>query len=88
MLFPVISGGELYELMEEYTFFSEKAARFYAGVLLETLSYLHQRNILYRDLKPENILLDKDGYCILVDFGFGKNHLILQCVLKSSDSIF
>ena len=27
---------------------------------------------VYRDLKPENILIDKDGYPIIVDFGFGR----------------
>lgn len=72
MLFPVMPGGELHQLMEEYTCFSERASKFYVGVILEALSYLHQKNILFRDLKPENVLLDEDGYCILVDFGFAK----------------
>ena len=77
MLFPLMSGGELYGLMEEYTCFSEKASRFYLGTILEALSYLHENNVLFRDLKPENVLIDDDGYCILVDFGFGKRFLLM-----------
>ena len=77
MLFPLMSGGELYGLMEEYTCFSEKASRFYLGTILVALSYLHENNVLFRDLKPENVLIDDDGYCILVDFGFGKRFLLM-----------
>jgi len=51
---------------------TEPASQFYGGCLLEALGYLHARNIAYRDLKPENAMLDKDGYCIMIDFGFAK----------------
>ncbi|XP_052381997.1 cGMP-dependent protein kinase 1-like [Oncorhynchus keta] len=42
------------------------------GCIVEALSFLHVRGIIYRDLKPENILLDHRGYAKLVDFGFAK----------------
>jgi len=38
--------------------------------ILETLVYLHAKNIIYRDLKPENIVVER-RYCSikLIDFG-------------------
>lgn len=50
----------------------ESAAKFFAAVMLEGLTHMHQRQIVYRDLKPENVLIDKDGYPVIIDFGFCK----------------
>ncbi|XP_078482634.1 cGMP-dependent protein kinase 1-like isoform X2 [Ciona intestinalis] len=66
------AGGELFKLMTSAKSFDRKAARFYAGCVIEALSYLHSGNIVYRDLKPENLVLDGKGYCKLTDFGFAK----------------
>jgi len=48
------------------------ASQFYGGCILSALQHLHARNIAYRDLKPENAMIDKEGYCIMIDFGFAK----------------
>jgi hypothetical protein len=74
MLLGLVQGGELFSLLhqESYDGVSVKDAKFYAAGLLEGLSYMHRRRILYRDLKPENILIDNQGYPVIVDLGFGK----------------
>ena len=73
MLLTFIQGGELLNLIqggELYGGLPESAAKFYSATILEGLTYMHRRHIVYRDLKPENVLLDKDGYAVIVDFGF------------------
>ena len=73
MLLGLVQGGELFSLIHQATHdgIPEKDAKFYAAGVIEGLSYMHRRHILYRDLKPENVLIDGDGYPVIVDFGFG-----------------
>ncbi|KAG7345474.1 serine/threonine protein kinase [Nitzschia inconspicua] len=79
MLLGLIPGGELWDQIhveDEHgkwtSGISERRARFISYVLADTLAFLHSRELLFRDLKPENIMIDKDGYPILIDFGFAK----------------
>jgi len=74
MLLPLVQGGELFALLHQVKNGSlpEQDAKFYAASLLEGLTYMHKRNILYRDLKPENVLIGSDGYPVIVDMGFAK----------------
>ncbi|EED90517.1 predicted protein, partial [Thalassiosira pseudonana CCMP1335] len=75
MLLQLVQGGELLNLIqggEMYGGLPESAAKFYAAGILEGLTYMHRRHIIYRDLKPENVLLDSDGYAVIVDLGFAK----------------
>ncbi|OAQ99933.1 hypothetical protein LLEC1_04315 [Akanthomyces lecanii] len=37
---------------------------------IESLAYLHSRNVMHRDLKPENILVGLHGELKLADFGY------------------
>jgi serine/threonine protein kinase len=64
-----------------FNFFStglpESDAKFYAMVVADTLDYMHRKNFIFRDLKPENILIDKDGYPILCDLGFGMSVVVV-----------
>lgn len=73
MVMDLIQGGELRSRMRDNKkpFLPEDASKFYAACMLEGLSYMHRRHFIYRDLKGENVLIDKDGYCVIVDLGFG-----------------
>ena len=74
MLSAFIQGGELYSIMYSSTRdgIDEMNANFYAAGILEGLSHMHRNLILYRDLKPENVMIDKDGFPVIIDFGFAK----------------
>eukprot|EP00565_Helicotheca_tamesis_P000516 CAMPEP_0185726530 /NCGR_PEP_ID=MMETSP1171-20130828/2491_1 /TAXON_ID=374046 /ORGANISM="Helicotheca tamensis, Strain CCMP826" /LENGTH=801 /DNA_ID=CAMNT_0028394909 /DNA_START=140 /DNA_END=2545 /DNA_ORIENTATION=+ len=74
MLLQLVQGGEMYNIIHTDTRdgLSENVSKFYAANVLEGLSHMHRKNIIHRDLKFENILMDKDGFCVLIDFGFAK----------------
>ncbi|KAL7543447.1 hypothetical protein ACHAWF_007405 [Thalassiosira exigua] len=74
MLLKLYQGGELQTVIhtDARDGVPEWAAKFYAANILEGLSYMHHRKIIYRDLKPENVLLDSEGYTVIVDLGFAK----------------
>lgn len=73
MLTDLYQGGELRSLMQYCDKgMPEEAAAFYAGGILEGVTFMHTRRTVHRDLKPENVLLDNDGYCVLIDLGFAK----------------
>lgn len=40
--------------------------------LCDTLSYIHERNIIHRDIKPSNIIQNPENKVVLVDFGLIK----------------
>jgi len=65
-------GGELFTILRRKKYFSEKAARFYVGCVIEAFDCMHSHDIIYRDLKPENLVLDDRGYAKVTDFGFAK----------------
>ena len=74
MLLQLVQGGELFSILHSGSRdgISENGTMFYSGGILEGLSHMHRRNILYRDLKPENVLIDSTGYPVIVDLGFAK----------------
>jgi hypothetical protein len=78
ILMGLVDGGELFDVIHHQeadglwtSGIPESDAKFYVMVVADTLEYIHRKNFIFRDLKPENILIDKDGYPVLCDFGFG-----------------
>ncbi|CAD8141063.1 unnamed protein product [Paramecium octaurelia] len=70
-----LSGGELFEKINEIDHFNETIAAGYMRKILEAVNYCHTRNIVHRDLKPENILFEsKKAHSSLkiIDFGTAK----------------
>ena len=66
----------MFERIVKKARYSELEARECVKTILETMAYLHKRNIAHRDLKPENLLLtsmDDDGDIKVADFGFAKH---------------
>ena len=39
---------------------------------MESLIYIHSKNIIHRDIKPENLIFDDKGYLHVTDFGIAK----------------
>ncbi|KAJ3205140.1 Calcium/calmodulin-dependent protein kinase type 1 [Entophlyctis luteolus] len=56
LVMQLATGGELFDLIEQRGFFSEKDAASIIFQILSGIEYLHALGIAHRDLKPENIL--------------------------------
>ncbi|XP_075960970.1 cGMP-dependent protein kinase 1 isoform X1 [Anarhichas minor] len=59
-------GGDLYSLLKDKGCLDECSTRFYTACVVEALSFLHCRGVIYRDVKPENVVLDEHGYAKLI----------------------
>eukprot|EP01038_Epipyxis_sp_PR26KG_P008663 gene8663-11706_t len=79
MVMEYCPGKELFDVILERKYFSEKDAKPVFAQIAQALYYLHSLNIIHRDIKPENILISNNmgngGTMIakLLDFGLSKN---------------
>ena len=64
-----IDGCNLEEYVKKHGGFNEGEVIKTGAVILESLVFLHSKNILYRDLKPSNIMITKNNEIKLIDFG-------------------
>jgi MAP/microtubule affinity-regulating kinase len=67
-----VLGGDLLTFIKKRTKLPEKTARFIFKQLLQSLKYIHSKNIVHRDIKLDNILIDLNNNIKLCDFGVGK----------------
>jgi serine/threonine protein kinase len=75
MVFPLCTGGELYEHIIRRGHFTEHDAAVITRDLISGLHALHKHDILHLDIKPENILfdsMDDDARIKITDFGLSK----------------
>ena len=67
-------GGELFEIITQKGYLSEREACIIMKQLMSAICYCHENRIVHRDLKPENILIDKleDLKIKIIDWGCAK----------------
>jgi len=73
-----LSGGELFDWIQQYKRFNELSAAYFMKQILSAVSYLHKHKIIHRDLKPENIVFeakDPNSNLKIIDFGTSKKLL-------------
>jgi calcium/calmodulin-dependent protein kinase I len=71
----LVTGGELFERLEQKSSYEEGEARRVCKQILGAIKHCHDRHVVHRDLKPENFMMvsrDDDAAIKLVDFGFAE----------------
>jgi serine/threonine protein kinase len=66
------AGGDLLNYVRRRRRLKEDVAKCLFKQIIESLAYIHKKNILHRDIKLDNILLDSEGQVKICDFGVGK----------------
>ena len=66
------SNGELAELISRKGSLPLPLVKFYAGELVNVLTYLRSMGIAHRDIKPENLFISETGHLKLGDFDTAK----------------
>eukprot|EP00744_Colponema_vietnamica_P004596 GILI01006827.1.p1 GENE.GILI01006827.1~~GILI01006827.1.p1 ORF type:complete len:583 (-),score=139.78 GILI01006827.1:669-2270(-) len=69
ILMEYVSGGSLYDLLEQFGPLPSTTARRFMTDILRGLQYLHEQRTTHCDIKPHNALLSTEGSCKLTDFG-------------------
>uniref|UniRef100_A0A1A7XDL5 Uncharacterized protein n=1 Tax=Iconisemion striatum TaxID=60296 RepID=A0A1A7XDL5_9TELE len=59
-------GGDLSHLLKDRGHLDDCSTRFYTACVVEALTFLHQRRVVYRDIRPGNVVLDERGYAKLI----------------------
>ena len=71
-----VSGGELFNYVQQHRSFNEAQARYFFQHLVSGVEYLHAMRVVHRDLKLENLLVDLSGSSPtlkICDFGYSKS---------------
>lgn len=58
IVLELCDGGEIFNKIIEYTYFSELLLRHVFYQLLDAIRFMHENHIVHRDIKPENLLFE------------------------------
>jgi len=67
LVLELVSGGELFDKIQEVEFYSEKDGSKILEALLRALHCCHENSVIHRDLKPENVLCGTKKFEDLTD---------------------
>jgi hypothetical protein len=68
LVMELMDGGDVFDRIISMHRYTEKDARDLLRLLLETVHYIHSKDICHRDLKPQNILLKVSNGSIVCTF--------------------
>ena len=71
IIMEYISGGTLQSFIKKRRKLNEKTAKIFYKQIIESIKYIHSKNIVHRDIKLENILIDLNNNIKICDFGVG-----------------
>jgi serine/threonine protein kinase len=70
LVLEYVDGCELFQIIAKTGPLGMDASRILYNQLLNSLEYIHNKEVVHRDLKPQNLLVDLNGALRLTDFGF------------------
>ena len=67
-----VDGKDLNEILKKEKKIPIPIVMDFAKQISRGLLYAHNQGIVHRDIKPHNILIDRDGNCLISDFGIAQ----------------
>ena len=67
IIMEYISGGTLQSFVKKRRKLNEKTAKIFYKQIIESIKYIHSKNIVHRDIKLENILIDLNNNIKICD---------------------